>query len=99
MREWINRSKETEGSPASIFAIRDWLDRSFAARSNWDKHFFLPPVRKIAGSQSQGKYQRACDRVGLGLNDSCGESPVLTKVRRRRLCFKVFTFLMPTPTQ
>jgi hypothetical protein len=40
MRERMRRSRETEESPASILATRDWLDRSFAARSTCDKPLF-----------------------------------------------------------
>ena len=44
MRERISRSRETDESPASILATRDWLDRRFAARSTCDKPFCLAGV-------------------------------------------------------
>ena len=34
------KSIETEGSPASIFATRDWLESIFAAKATWLKFFF-----------------------------------------------------------
>jgi hypothetical protein len=34
MRERMSGSRETEESPASILATREWLDRSFVARSS-----------------------------------------------------------------
>lgn len=33
--ERISKSSDTDGSPASIFAIRDWLDRSALAKATW----------------------------------------------------------------
>jgi hypothetical protein len=39
----ISRSSDTEGSPASIFAMRDWLDRRRCARAAWVR---LPRARR-----------------------------------------------------
>jgi hypothetical protein len=50
MSERIKRSNETDGSPASILATRDWLDSSFAARSSCDRPFRCRLCLKPAAS-------------------------------------------------
>ena len=40
-RDFITRSKDTEASPASILATRDWLDDINFANSIWLRHFLV----------------------------------------------------------
>src|SRR5215475_9199556 len=44
MREWMSKSRDTEESPASILATRDWLDRSFAGEIHLRQACYLDGV-------------------------------------------------------
>lgn len=47
----ISRSSETDGSPASILATRDWLDLSIPARSTCERRCRLRRSRKLSASR------------------------------------------------
>jgi len=50
-RDRINRSSETDGSPASILAMRDWLDLSTFARSACESRFRCRRSRRPSASR------------------------------------------------
>src|SRR5712691_6321486 len=52
-RERIRRSMETEGSPPSIFATRDWLERRSFARSIWLSFRFCRRSRRLSAKRSR----------------------------------------------
>src|SRR3990167_2865279 len=47
----ISRSRETDGSPASIFATRDWLDFSALARSVWERRSRRRRSRRLSANR------------------------------------------------
>src|SRR5437867_2565221 len=51
--ERIKRSMETDGSPPSIFATRDWLERSSFARSVWLRFRFCRRRLRLSASRSR----------------------------------------------
>src|SRR5712691_11345733 len=51
--ERIRRSMETDGSPPSIFATRDWLERRSFARSVWLRFRFCRRRLRLSASRSR----------------------------------------------
>src|SRR3990170_704376 len=50
--ERTRRSRETDGSPVSILATRDWLDRIIFARSIWVSRRWRRRSRRLSASLS-----------------------------------------------
>src|ERR1051325_3762990 len=86
MSERIKRSKETEGTPASILATRDWLDSSFAARSSCDKPFcFRLCLRPSANLIFNSMYAASSfDRPKNSLT-----VPTFHPFASKRICFRL----------
>jgi hypothetical protein len=57
----ISRSKETDGSPASILATRDWLDFSRFANSTCVSFWLLTALLKLG---TEGKFELNIGRFG-----------------------------------
>ncbi len=93
--ERINRSSETEGSPASIFATRDWLEFSSLASSACEMRRRRRRTRRLAPSRSFRSMYAASSSVSPR---NSWALPTRQPFASRRLLFSSRTVVLPEPS-
>src|SRR2546428_5433108 len=95
--ERIRRSMETEGSPPSIFATRDWLERRSFPRSLWLRFRFCPrrlrlsPSRSLSSTYAVSSSDRPSNSCAVPNFQPLASSPSC-------LVLRIIVFLQSPPT-
>ena len=94
----ISRSMLTEGSPASIFATRDWLDLTSLATSTWDSFRVVRCILSPSASSSLSSMyaDSSADRPR-----NSAALPIFQPLRSRRFRFssRIVVLTQPSPQQ
>ena len=90
----IRRSSETDESPASILATRDWLDFSSLASSAWESPRCCRRSRRLAARRSFMSMYAASSSVSPRNSRAL---PTFQPFASRRLLFSSCTIVLPEP--